>query len=639
MTKSEVNIRCFASGDHSWGTADIYSAALQKGINISYTEKKSSSNLSSRAAALQNDPISPYGAEEGDKAFSRIQEADDKCEKHEEVLKSPKSVSGRLIFMESPPCTPRPKAVDKQASMKMSRQYYEIGSNSSRRKVPSRAPSRSSAVDIECGKEDKQRCGRKRKEKSGAVHISKSRTLATNEVDSAKESTESSTSLASNCSDEEDHEGHANDEGVDVGQCIRHMVLQKYVMMPGKRKKMQSREKQPADMKQKERRVKTQASPAKAAFLAYDPSKNKFFTSKNLLPLSQENWPPSPNFQGPKEKQDQSKEPKNPRKSVSQSTAALQEEQSTVRPPEVTQSDQVITGKNAPTIALKKSWSAGDLHHSQWLGNICALKGHGITHTQTQDPEELIKHETRAVDFKMRSRKDAEISVGEILLPRTSDQSIFAVNHYCPPPIQDQSNYTNFCIRSVEATLTATAVDLLRTKTLTKATTQEETEIEFPCDFHSHASLQIARKTAPIEEVLVTNCGMGKAMVAPEYVLCQGCPVVEQGLSTPALLPGPVEILDVKCCKPGTNDTSLSPAVRTPYTVDGADNRVTHRIAMLKQANNGGKAEESRYSHERSEAKHREGAQESRGGSNPVKKVSICITNYSLSCTLSDASM
>lgn len=110
MTKSEVNIRCFASGDHSWGTADIYSAALQKGINISYTEKKSSSNLSSRAAALQNDPISPYGAEEGDKAFSRIQEADDKCEKHEEVLKSPKSVSGRLIFMESPPCTPRPKA-------------------------------------------------------------------------------------------------------------------------------------------------------------------------------------------------------------------------------------------------------------------------------------------------------------------------------------------------------------------------------------------------------------------------------------------------------------------------------------------------------------------------------------------------
>lgn len=369
MTKSEVNIRCFASGDHSWGTADIYSAALQKGINISYTEKKSSSNLSSRAAALQNDPISPYGAEEGDKAFSRIQEADDKCEKHEEVLKSPKSVSGRLIFMESPPCTPRPKAVDKQASMKMSRQYYEIGSNSSRRKVPSRAPSRSSAVDIECGKEDKQRCGRKRKEKSGAVHISKSRTLATNEVDSAKESTESSTSLASNCSDEEDHEGHANDEGVDVGQCIRHMVLQKYVMMPGKRKKMQSREKQ------------------------------------------------------------------------------------------------------------------------------------------------------------------------------------------------------------------------------------------------------------------------------PEYVLCQGCPVVEQGLSTPALLPGPVEILDVKCCKPGTNDTSLSPAVRTPYTVDGADNRVTHRIAMLKQANNGGKAEESRYSHERSEAKHREGAQESRGGSNPVKKVSICITNYSLRCTLSDASM
>lgn len=234
MTKSEVNIRCFASGDHSWGTADIYSAALQKGINISYTEKKSSSNLSSRAAALQNDPISPYGAEEGDKAFSRIQEADDKCEKHEEVLKSPKSVSGRLIFMESPPCTPRPKA---------------------------------------------------------------------------------------------------------------------------------------------------------------------------------------------------------------------------------------------------------------------------------------------------------------------------------------------------------------------------------------------------------------------EYVLCQGCPVVEQGLSTPALLPGPVEILDVKCCKPGTNDTSLSPAVRTPYTVDGADNRVTHRIAMLKQANNGGKAEESRYSHERSEAKHREGAQESRGGSNPVKKVSICITNYSLRCTLSDASM
>lgn len=515
-TQSElVNIQYFASDDR-WETVALDGAISRQEADISDAEKERDVSCKNPVASSQNGVRSPCHSAEGDRGV------DDAGAARVPTLRN---VPGRLSQ----------KALDEQASMKMSHRYYISGVDSNRRRsIPGRAAA-------ESGKEDTKHCSRKRNEKAEAEYTSKIRKSATNEVYSVKELAESYTSDDSNCSDAEDGKSSSRHYDEDAEVSFREMILQKYlVMLPGKAKKMQSSMvRASADTKQKEGQCKIKTGkphcrkPNGKTLHSVSPSRRQKF---QLRKSPKKN--PYPGSEAPHTRQSVSQ----PQKSNNIRAAEAPREE-----------EQLETGKKSSWLvaSLKKAWSTGDLHHSKSLGDIGALKGHALTHRDVLSHTETSEQEKRAIDFQLRLAKDSKVSLSDASQAMTSGERCFAmeklgVEKICPQHTVGQNNFTNFCIRSVEVS-TASADPPLTKISDVEGENAALAVRPVPCGCLNPPSVQGASKTQ-------LSSQLSGAMEGAEYEW-QGR-VAEQGLSALALFPGPAETSE-NPLKSSTDDPSV----------------------------------------------------------------------------------
>ena len=617
---AEGKIQDSASEDH-WETVALDGEPRQEAHSKSDV---TSTTLSMPAATPRDDPRSSRRVADAEK----VREDNDA---EPERVQTQRNVLGKFSCMKSPPRSQK-GALDEQATMKMSHQYYTTGADSNRRKS---IPSRVAAKDSETGKADNHR-NRKRKETTEAVLQpeckSKTQRAATNDADSVKDLTDggSSTSLESDSSDAEFKKDTAVCEDGDAEESFRQMILQKYlVKVPGKAMKMQSMARASKDMKQHCR------SPATKTWS--NSCEHRYFTGKNLHPISPSKSPPRPQIiKGPKKKSSPHNRPAM-RQTVSQPAAVLPEDQQA--PPK----EQTVTGKNSLMLLLRKSWSCGDLNHSKPLGDICTLNGHPLTHREIVDMENsLTEQEKRAIELQIQSAKEQEASMKS--QTTKSGQSCFTIEkikvkrqHEKSPQLtlEEQINnvtYSGIC--SVELS-TVTLADL----PLTNASEEGKRDSEFLCD------------CVPIS--LLSKAQRSELSNVVEGAEAQQWPgqLPGQGLSALALFPGTADFPD-RPVKPTTNDISAIPLVEMA-TVDGSGGgRIEERQVKYgkggKQSSNGGSNPRAAGK----QAKHGNGAEEARNGFSKQKfrinKVNFCRTICTIrilrlclryECTFADANV
>ena len=642
-TGAEVKTQCLASEDH-WETDAFEGALRQESDTKSDTQKEkrvTSTTLPISVVTPQNDPRSPSRVTEGEKA----REGDDAEPQRVPTLRI---VPGRSSFMKSPPRAPTQKgAIDEQATMKMSHRYYTSGVDSNRRRS---IPSRVAVKDAESGKEDKHR-NRKRKVKKETITVLqaeyKSRTHrgAINEEDSVKELIEcSSSSLDSDCSDAECKKGSALCEEEDSEESFRQMILQKYlVKLPEKAKKMQSVGRVSNDTKQKEGQCKSPATSQTKIWS--DASDHRYFTGKNLHPISPSRSPSRLQVHVPKKK---SCNPEAPlyrtdavRQTVSQPAAVLEKGRAPLKEPTVTE-------KSSLMILLRKSWSLGDLRHSKGLGDICTLNGRPLTHREIVDMENsLTEQEKRAIERQIRS-KVPKVLMSNDSQTMKSGESCFAtekieVKHQddtCPQQTSERhNNSTKKGIRSAEITTAIHQDDISCPQQTSEGQNSVTSKGNRSVEISTVVLGDLPQTMAPEEgkDVSEFRCDCFPPSVlskAQLYELSgemggaehhfQGR-VAGQGLSALALFPG-TEIDSEKSFESGA---SVLPLVELPSVDGSGGGRIEER--QVKLHGRGAKESSDGVSHHRAagrQAKHGNAAEDSRNGfikqKFRINKVNFC---------------